>query len=327
MSRERRECAGLALHGLAAAVLIGLVLTAAIPPRTHFLALLNNAGHAPVFGALAWIALRLAPRHRCAGEPRRPRHYFGAFVAVVVAGIAVEVLQSVIGRDASSGDVIMDAAGASFVLCLIAARDLRRSCPHERAATRRALLAGAVIAIVIVAAPLARGALAYAERRAAFPELVRPGRPLGLYFVESGGARLSRAPLPARWADAPGEQALRIEIARASTAGLRLAEPEPDWRGYAQLVLEIVNPGAAPLRLTVRVHDAWHDQRHEDRFNRAYTVGAGSRRTIRIALEEIARAPDGRLLDLGHVAGVGLFESSGHAPVGAAFYLARIALQ
>jgi hypothetical protein len=116
-------------------------------------------------------------------------------------------------------------------------------------------------------------------------------------------------------------------LARTANPGLQLFEPEPDWRGHSVLKIDLVNPGDRSLRLVVRVHDAMHDQRHEDRFNRAFTLAPGSRRVLEIPIDDIESAPRGRPLDLSRVAAIGLFEGSRPAPVGAVFYLARIWLE
>lgn len=316
----------IALALAACALLLTLVLVTALPPRNHFIALLNNAGHAPIFGAVAWLTLQWLPQ-RERGPLAATLRLFIAFAVAIALGAAVEGLQFLMGRGASHEDVLMDAAGAAFVLCLLALRQQRNATAGAPAAGRRLLHAGALCAAAVVIAPLAGAAHAYFERQRVFPELVRFDGARALYFLEGGGASLSIAGLPGPWAAGRPQAALRVRIGREHTPGLRVNEPVPDWRGYRMLVLELVNPGRAPLQLTVRVHDAAHDQRHEDRFNRVYVLEAGSRREIHIALEDIARAPIGRRLDLARVTGLGLFESSGRAPVGAELYVLRIGLE
>ena len=107
----------------------------------------------------------------------------------------------------------------------------------------------------------------------------------------------------------------------------RKKKPEPDWRSYSVLKIGLVNPGDTALRLVVRVHDAHHDQRHEDRFNRAFTLEGRSQRVLEIPLADIENAPRDRRLDLSQVAAIGIFEGSRPAPVGAVFYLTRIWLE
>jgi len=308
-----------------------LVLTTGIPTGTRFLGLLNNAGHAPIFGALALIVSRLMPARGArsaaggatAGIAPGARHYLAAFGITVTAGIAVELIQSRIGRGASVMDIVMDTVGAAAALCLAAAYQFRRGTLRLRAG----LIGVALVAIAVVLAPLVEGALAYARRQAMFPVIAGFERRLDLYFIEGAGAEIQRTTLPMSWAGGQLLTALQVRLGRAENPGLRLNEPAPDWRGYRRLKLDLVNPGARPLQLMIRVHDIAHDQRHEDRFNLPFTLPASSRRVLDIPLQDIANAPDRRRLDLGRVAGVVLFERSQPAPVGATFYLHQIWLE
>lgn len=120
---------------------------------------------------------------------------------------------------------------------------------------------------------------------------------------------------------------LRIDFTAAVWPDMSHDGPEPDWRGFSALVLDVTNPDETPLRLTVRVHDATHDQRHEDRFNRAFEVPPANRVTLRIPMEDILASPVGRPLDLAHIAGIVLFANSESASIGRYFYLTRIWLE
>ena len=64
-----------------------------------------------------------------------------------------------------------------------------------------------------------------------------------------------------------------------------------------------------------------------DRFNRAFEVPPANRVALRIPMSDILAGPVGRPLDLAHVAGIVLFESSGAASIGRYFYLTRIWLE
>lgn len=92
--------------------------------------------------------------------------------------------------------------------------------------------------------------------------------------------------------------------------GLVLDEVPADWRGYQALALTIRNPGAEVASFTVRIHDAAHDQRYDDRFNRSFHLAPGTTGVFRIPLDDIATAPAGRPLDLTAVAGIILFQDA-----------------
>jgi hypothetical protein len=62
----------------------------------------------------------------------------------------------------------------------------------------------------------------------------------------------------------------------------------------------------SPITLTIRVHDADHDQRYADRFNRRLVVSPGLNRFV-IPVEDIVNAPDRRRMDLRRIRGIVLF--------------------
>jgi hypothetical protein len=102
--------------------------------------------------------------------------------------------------------------------------------------------------------------------------------------------------------------ALEVDFVADLFPGVAFHEPVPDWRQYKTLVIDLENPDAEPLSLTVRVHDRLHRHVFSDRFNRSYQLAAGERRTLRIPLEDIRHGPRGRLMDMEHVSDITLFK-------------------
>ena len=92
-------------------------------------------------------------------------------------------------------------------------------------------------------------------------------------------------------------------------------------------MLDLTNPGPSSLELTVRVHDASHDNRAQDRFNERFVLAPEQRRIIEVPLADIAEGPWARRLDLSRIAALGLYTSGASAEVGREFYLTRIWLQ
>lgn len=309
----------------AALGLLGLILTTSLPQRPHYLALLNDAGHAPVFLGLAWVLLALLDR-RVAEWPAAWR-YLGAFCAAVAAGALVEVVQAFMERESSLGDLLMDAAGAGGVLSGVALWRGRTPPARRSALGSAGLIAGIAVAGAIVAAPLVHGAAAYSRRADWFPVIASFEAASDLYFVAPINAELERIALPPAYAEVPDEPALKVAFIDTSYPGVQLWEPEPDWRGYRVLRVDVVNPGDAPLRLGLRIEDAAHNQDYEDRFNFSADMPAASRQVLSIAVDDIASGPRHRPLDLGAVARLAVFEGSGAATVGRAFYLSRVWLE
>lgn len=288
---------------IVAILLPALALFFALPSRPMILAVLNDAAHAPVFALLALVLLRLL-RNSTAWS--RIACYAAAFALAVAVGAAVEGIQSLIGRDAEWSDLAMDALGAAAAIGLAVAVAGRRWLGGT------IFLAAAAFALW----PLGQACLAYLERRQQFPTVLDFDSGFDWYFLRSRGVAVDK-----------GDGCTAFRITGGRWPGLTHAEPEPDWSGHKALVVEVANIGPAPLALTLRVHDALHDNRAEDRYNREFTLGPAARERISIPLTEIAAAPKRRELDLGRVAGVILFAGDPAVTAGGGFCLYRIWLE
>lgn len=305
-----------------AIMLIATVLFATLPSRPKILEVLNNLAHAPVFGALALIIRQLKPCHR---SPRtRTMEYGIVFLLVVGIGVLVEIIQYFIGRDAELGDVGTDTLGAGCALGIAAAfdRQWRPAHPPSRIAAATFGLFCGFWALL----PLSQAVVAYIDRLAAFPVIARFSSWRDLYFISSPTAHLSLQPLPEPWAQPGDHLSVRVDFTGGTWPGVSHDEPQPDWRGFSTLVVDVTNPAEAPLPLQVRVHDATHDQRREDRFNREFIISPATREHLRIALAEIAAGPTKRTLDMRRIAGIVVFASLKAAPNGC-FYLNQIWLE
>ncbi len=311
---------------LAAAALIWLVLGVSLPSTPKILGVLNNAAHAPVFGAFALIVLRLIRLYRSSATARAS-DYGLAFAVAIGAGGLVEIAQAFIDRESSLADLGTDALGAGCALGIAAAFDRQLWPSRIRIAGRFAAAALGVYCGLWALFPVGQAVVAYLDRTTAFPVLTRFSSPRDLYFIRSGTAHLSLQPLPARWARPGDDLSVRIDFTAPLWPGVSHNEPAPDWRGFSALALDVTNPEESPLRLTVRVHDATHDQRHADRFNRTFEVMPASREFLQIPIKDIVAGPVDRPLDLARIAGIVVFESSRAALIGRHFYLTRIWLE
>lgn len=119
---------------------------------------------------------------------------------------------------------------------------------------------------------------------------------------------------------------MRVDLLAGPFPGWELSEPRPDWRHHQTLALDLTNPEDAPLLLTLRVHDAAHDNRPQDRFSVRVELPARSREVVRIALSDVQQGPTQRQLDLSAVAGLIAFVS-GPDLQGRRMYLSRIWLE
>lgn len=288
---------------IVAILLPALALFAALPSRPLILAALNDAAHAPVFALLTLVLVRLfSLRTRWNAAARCA----AAFALAVAAGAAVEILQSLIGRDAEWSDLARDALGALAAVGIVIAVAGRR------------WLGGEIFTAAALAAlwPLGEAGLAYRERQRQFPTVLDFDSRLDGYFLQTRAVTA-----------APGDGCTAYRATGGGWPGVTHVEPQPDWRGRRALVVDVANLGSTPLVLTLRVHDARHDNRSVDRFNRSFELPPHARARISTPLAEIAAAPEGRELDLAKVAGLILFAGGSDAQASPGFCLYRIWLE
>ncbi len=310
---------GLALLGTA---LLCLVIFFGLPGLTAWQLVLQNFAHGPVFALLAVVTAGLLRLRWPPGRGPGARHYLLVLAICMLLGVLTEIAQGLYdpGRNVSAGDLFRDLLGTLVGLGITAAWDW-----HRHGLRRPWLLAAGLVAGLILIAPPLEAAAAYALRALRLPVLVSPDGPLNEYFLEARGAELERVPLPEDWARHAGEHALRVRLQRPKWPGVALVEPPPDWRGHRFLVLDLVNPQDEVLPLMLRILDRQHDWRHEDRFNRPLELAPRSRQAMRIPLEDIASAPDGRHMDMSRIADLLLFRSVPGEP--REFLIVRIALE
>jgi len=308
---------------VAAAALVALVLFARLPPWPRYWTVLGNAAHAPVFGILAVICLLvLAALTRSRSTWLVPL----AFLTTVGGGIAVEWLQTFVGRDASWSDVVTDALGAACALAFVMWRQTVSAPPPGRLARRLAPVVMIACAAAILH-PVAEAAAAYTRRASLFPVIAQFDSPLDLYFVSAIGAVATRGQMPDAWSAATDPESLRVLVASEPYPGVAFTEPVRDWSAWSKLKLDITNPDARPLDLNVRVHDIAHSQHYDDRFNQRFAIDGATRTTISIPLQDIQQGPKSRLLDLENVAGIIVFTDGPSALFGRQFFLTRIWLE
>jgi hypothetical protein len=303
-----------ALLGTLVIVLPTLALVPKLFTYPQILVELNNVAHAPVFGGLAVVWLLLL---RQVSALARWQRYAAAFVLAVAVGGLIELIQPVFGRGAEFLDLLNDVLGAIAGLALAAASESRR----------KWFLVLAAAALAPVVWPLARAAIAYEIRGNEFPTLLGNDTLADRYFVHQSGIDMAPALLPPQWRQGDDPVSLRIRIVSGSFPRITLSEPQPDWRGYSRLMVDMTNPGPEPLSLTLRVNDRAHDNRRADRFRQAFTIAASERRVLSFPLAEIAASPAGRGMDMSRIARVILFGKNGSDLAGREYYLTRLWLE
>lgn len=309
-----------ALLVVVAFALPALPLFATLPSHPRIFGVLNDAAHAPVFGAFAVVVLALL-RQATSLYPRR--RYIVALATTMGVGALVELIQPFIGRGSEWIDLLNDGLGAITGLALAAwfetGFEIRR---RQRLAALALLAAG-----IPILWPVAEAGLAYAIRAARFPTLLLASSRFDRYLIGARAADISRQWLPDRWHRPGDPPSLRVQLRDGTWPGIVLAEPSPDWAGYSRLVADLTNPDARPLAITIRIHDQVHDNDVADRFNRQFVLSPAQRQLIVIPLDDIANAPANRRLDLTRIGGLIVFSDADTALQGRGYYLTRIWLE
>jgi len=275
-------------------VVVATLLFMRLPiPPTYAGRTIENAGHLPVF-FLVTIGLLVVLRNDFKFEGAR----LYALAGMIGAGLGFlsEVMQRPLARDASWEDVFSDCVGAACALAVYALFDRRSRLSR---ATWLVALVTALASVAFYVTPLVRMGVAYVHRNGQFPVLADFSSPVEPFWTVGYGTNRSRK-----------GDALEVEFVGGPWPGVSLHEPIADWSRYRTLLIDVENPDSEKLDVTVRVHDRGHWQIYSDRFNRHFELAPGERRTLRIALADVARAPKGRRMNMREISNIALFRDT-----------------
>lgn len=307
---------------LLTAAIIGLLATMApvgLPASQRWMVTLENACHGFLGALLALVTLDCLRCWRHTAMWSDARRYWAAFAIAMSVGALTEIAQLAGPRTASMSDLVLDFSGMLAVLSLIA---LGRS-------PRRSWLAGLhalclAVALGIFATPLTTAALAYRDRTRDFPVLAGFDSAWSTYFI-SGESSRRRGELPTAWQLHPGEVGLRVDFPHSRWPRVNLTEIYPDWSHHGAITFDLGNPMSDAIELTVRIQDAAHDERYEDRFNTTFLVPPNARRQFTIPLTEIAASPAKRRMDLTRMTRLSIYRDQPSIP--GTIYLIGIRLE
>jgi hypothetical protein len=311
---------------VAAGLVLGLVLFGEIPSRGRWATDLANFAHGPAMAVVTLLVLRLLPEATVRHAPASWRYLCAVAVVLPLAAV-IELLQLLLGRDASFADLLRDTLGVGAAIAFSAAFDRRLTArPRGRALRTGGLLVG-VICSALLAAPLLLTGAAYLERQRGFPVLVDFRSPYSRYFVAVyGDVRIERNRLPAvARGEAMDTVGLHVQLGRGPQWGLALWEPKPDWRGYKNLRFDIANPTDEPLVLRVRVRDRHPRRDRSERDIGAIQVAPRARETVQVALPRATTSGAVVPIDVANVRAVVLTKSPDNRAT--AFYVVSIGLE
>lgn len=283
------------------ALICAVVVLAPGPDRSLRSAVaIHDFGHVVAFGLVAVLLAIALSSHSRPTPRRRVATACVAALASVLLGAAVEYLQGILGGNADVWDIVRDAGGAAAAALLLIATS-----PGFAARTSIAISSIAAAIVLAFTSPAVIALRDEARARTQFPALAsfeRTGE-LARFGFNSGATGRIVATTNAAGSAIAG---LELHLPPGSYPGVSLDYFPRDWSDMRALRLLIVNPAATPLDITVRIDDAQHDQRYEDRFNRAFPIQPGMNQ-IEIPLADVRAAPRDRELDLTRVASLMVF--------------------
>jgi len=270
-------------------VAVLLILSFRLADEPRLLQELENSGHALLFGIVSLFVLR----------DWRPgwKSYLAAGLLTVAFGICIELMQGVEGGDAEVLDVVRDGLGAiAFLGCAWTLR--HRETGKWNLLIR--LVAFLIVFAVFVPPVLTIAALAH--RWHEFPTVANFGSSFESRFCSTWNARFEIASPPGQ----PQVHAARVTFQPSRYSGFAVNGPWPDWTHHRELSFTVYSQLSEAVSLNLRIHDARHDKRFQDRFNKELSIEPGLSE-VRIPLTTVETAPKRRQMELNRILAVGLF--------------------
>ncbi|NKB36128.1 MAG: hypothetical protein GKR93_03020 [Gammaproteobacteria bacterium] len=222
------------------------------------------------------------------------------FLTTLALGIIIELIQSFIGRGFSLLDLAFNLIGSSLGLSLL----VYRECIHMPQAAKKVLYSLTAILLFYALTPVILSLMDEIKMYRSFPVLADFESKLELSRWE-GDISI----------DKPGFSAnegnmLQVTLHTTQFSGTTLAYFPGNWTNYSQFLFDAYNPDTEVLSLTLRIHDESHygsgRGEYADRFNQTFDLQSGWN-AILIELEDIASAPQNRVMDMTRIQSIQLF--------------------
>ena len=228
------------------------------------------------------------------------RYLFRMLALIVVVSIAIEAIQSSLGRGFSFVDIGRNLSGFSLALILI----------YRRRVNKLIALAGIIFLVGDLAIFTRTALLDWVHQNQLAVIANFESAPLSRFA--HGHFRLSSQEVYA------GSASAMFQLQPARYAGLSLHPVPRNWRGYKTLSLAIFNAAGNPYTVTIRINDTIHElsteQDYNDRYNHRFNIAPGWN-DINIPLTDIINAPEARKMTLTRMHRIGIFISNLEHPL------------
>jgi len=271
-----------------------------------------NLGHTVFF---CLLTLSLFSHNALASFTSLQRAFCCLAVTIFVGG-GIELVQLALPeRIASFSDLQRDVSGSMIALFYITIKAAQTNFIRMAA-----FLCGLTV-LAMAFFSLVQAIYNEVAARRAMPMLASFEHAWELQQWEVGRVRVARVASPVR----DGSHSLQINFTTETYSGLSLVHFPRDWRGYRAICFSVYNPGE-PVDFHFRVHDGLHREMPEytNRFNRKVSLVEGWN-DIRVDMDDILTAPQGRQMDLSNVQGIVFFVME--QKIGRILYLDAVRLE
>jgi hypothetical protein len=219
-------------------------------------------------------------------------------VASQLLGIAIELLQGLLQREASIDDLYRIFFGIVSGISLV-------SLTRQKTLRNKILMGMFSLGFLFPGcASLFQVSWHNIQRAQAFPVILDFNAAWSSSFVRFDKTEMKLS------SDKAGDNnhLFCIRFAAARFPGVSLIEPVPDWSAYRKLRFKVASGHNENMNLFLRIHDIYHDQHYQDRFNQKLIIHPGLNEIV-ISLAQIEKGPLNLDLDLTNIAGLILFLS------------------
>jgi hypothetical protein len=242
----------------------------------------TNFFHLPFFAAITYLV------HQMVGLPPTARN----LVTVTIVGgigVAIELIQSKIGREASLKDLYLDMLGCLTILLYLQTPSLTVWFGRIAVFVLDVLQLGLFLRILYYALLSIN----------MFPLLADFEND---WELSHWNGNIQITPKHAT----RGNHSLQLDLSRGPYPGIVFSEMPGNWLGFTYLRFDVHNSTASPIRMNLRIEDNNHNQNYFDRYNRELVIQPGLN-AISIDLSDVQSAPTTRLMHLDKVKAVVLF--------------------
>ncbi len=253
-----------------------------------------NSGHTILFVVISSVLyFRLSATVRFSNSAII---YLIVLVTGLLLGIAIEVLQGLLQREASVNDLYRNFFGIISGLGLVSLR-------RQKSLYNKMLMAMFSLGFLLLGTcSLFQISWHYIQRANAFPVILDFNAEWSDSFV-----RFNRTEMEMFSSRAGDKNRLfHIRFDTGIYPGITIIEPVADWSAYRNLRFKVASGAKDDTNLILRIHDKNHDNNYQDRFNQKLVLHPGLNEIV-IPLDQIKKGPVSRDLDLANIAGLILF--------------------